>query len=271
MENDLKTILKDLLDPAGWSGALIYAAVIGLIAWLAGRALGLAIHRVLDKKSKRIPADRTAIRFLGQLGKVGVYVFAFLTYTHLIPSLHSLGTAWLASVGVISVVLGLAAQNTLSNLIAGISMLLYRPFNLGDRLQVMAPTGLEAGVVEGLNLGYTILRTPDNRRVVIPNSLMASQTNVNLSSDEERMICAVPVNISYDADIDKARAVLIELGKNHPKTLEYSGCPVTAVANGSVTLTLRIWCADFSAVTELKYDLLEAAKKRFKAEGIELK
>ena len=84
-------------------------------------------------------------------------------------------------------VLGLAAQNTLGNLIAGISLLLYRPFNLGDRLQVMAPTGLETGIVESLTLGYTLLKTDDNRRVVVPNSLMASQTAINLTANDPRI------------------------------------------------------------------------------------
>jgi small-conductance mechanosensitive channel len=100
----------------------------------------------------------------------------------LIPALAGLGTAWLASAGILSVIIGLAAQNTLGNLIAGISLLLYRPFNVGDYLQVTAPTGLEAGLVESINLGYTLLKTNDNRFVVVPNSIMASQTHINLTS-----------------------------------------------------------------------------------------
>jgi hypothetical protein len=76
----------------------------------------------------------------------------------------------------------LAAQNTLANLVAGISLLLYRPFNVGDRLQVMAPTGVETGQVESINLGYTVLMTDNKRRVVVPNSSMASQTHVNLTN-----------------------------------------------------------------------------------------
>ena len=65
---------------------------------------------------------------------------------------------------------------------AGISLLLYRPFNVGDHLQITAPTGLETGFVESINLGYTHLKTDDNRRVVVPNSLMASLTLINLTS-----------------------------------------------------------------------------------------
>jgi small-conductance mechanosensitive channel len=173
-------------------------------------------------------------------------------------------------VGVASVVLGLAAQNTLGNLVAGISLLLYRPFNLGDRMQVAAPSGLETGVVESLNLGYTVLLTPDNRRVVIPNSLMASQTSIHLALTDERKKCVVPFRFGPDTDVDKARAILVELAKQHPKMLEFIGCPITLLGGASLTLSLQVWCQDPGAAEKFKYDLLESARKRFAKEGIEL-
>ncbi|MDB6023205.1 MAG: hypothetical protein JWQ04_3062 [Pedosphaera sp.] len=262
-------IVGELLDKNTLYGALLYALIFGITAWLLGRAVALAFERVLGHP-KYIPSDRTAIRFLAQLSRLGIYLFAFVSYAHLIPALNTLGTAWLASVGVVSVVLGLAAQNTLGNLIAGISLLLYRPFNLGDRLQVMSPTGLETGVVESLNLGYTILRTPDNRRLVIPNSAMASQTSVNLSLTDGRKLCVVPIRLSPEANVEQARKILIELAKQHPKCLEYAGCPLTELGHASVTLSLQMWCEDAQAAADLKNDLLEAAKKRFENEGIEL-
>ncbi len=261
---------EKLLSPDTLPGALIYALIIILVAWLLGRALNLGVQRYLSRP-KHFAADQTAIRFLGQLARLGVYLFAFLTYAHLIPALHGLGTAWLASVGVVSVVFGLAAQNTLGNLIAGISLLLYRPFNLGDRLQVMSPSGLESGVVESLDLGYTILRTPDNRRIVIPNSAMASQTSVNLSQTEARTLCIVPVSLSYDAELDKARKILIELAGQNPKAMECIGCPVTSLESSHLVLSLKVWCANPKAATELKCDLLEAVQKRFRTEKIELR
>ena len=117
----------------------------------------LAVHRYLDR-AERAGADPTGIRFLGQLANVGVYIIAFLVYSNVVPALKDLGTAWLTSVGVISVVLGLAAQSTLGNLISGISLVIYRPFKLGDRIQVQSPTGAEIGAVENITLGYTVLR-----------------------------------------------------------------------------------------------------------------
>jgi small-conductance mechanosensitive channel len=170
-----------LIDPKTFLGAILYGLVFLFFAWLFGRASHLAVQRLLAKDSHD-RVDRTAVKFLAQLVRFCVYIFAFISYAHLVPALSGLGTAWLASAGILSVIIGLAAQNTLGNLIAGISLLLYRPFNVGDHLQVTAPTGLETGLVESINLGYTLLKTDDNRHVVVPNSSMASQTHINLSS-----------------------------------------------------------------------------------------
>ncbi len=258
-----------LADPSTTQGAILYAIVFTFFAWFIGRALRLAVQRVLAS-DKHGHVDRMAVKFLAQLVRFGVYIFAFISYAHLVPALSSLGKAWLASVGVISVIVGLAAQNTLGNLIAGISLLLYRPFKLGDRLQVTAPTGLETGTVESLALGYTLLKTDDNRRVVIPNSVMASQTTINMTRDDPRVICSVPIGISYDSDIDKSRAILVDLAGKHPKAREVCACPVTQLAPSSVVLTLEVWCADALTAGTLKSDLLEQAKKRFADEGIQI-
>ena len=259
----------DLSDPSTLSGAILYAVIFFFVAWLVGRALHLAVQRLLahDKNDHR---DRTAVRFVAQLAQYGVYIFALISYAHVVPALSHLATAWLASIGIISVVAGLAAQNTLGNLVAGISLLLYRPFKLGDRLQLTAPTGLETGTVERLTLGFTSLKTDDNRRVVVPNSVMASQTTVNLTAEDPRVICSVPIGISYDADIDQARGILLELARKNPKAGQVCGCPVTQLAPSSVMLTLEVWCSDALTAGAFKSSMLEEIKKRFSKEGIQI-
>jgi small-conductance mechanosensitive channel len=164
----------------------------------------------------------------------------------------------------------MAAQNTLGNLIAGISLLLYRPFNVGDRLQVTAPTGLETGQIESLSLGYTIIKTDDNRRVVVPNSLMASQTTVNLTRDDARAICSVAIVIGLDANLDQARAILMEIASGNPKSKKVDGCAVTHLDGSGVELTVSVWCDDSVVAGALKCDLLEAITKRFSAAGIKI-
>lgn len=256
-------------DPSTAQGAVLFGFGFAFFAWIIGRALRLAVQRVLAH-DKYEHVDRTAVRFLAQLVRFGVYLFAFISYTRVIPALSGLGMASLASVSVISVIVGLAAQNTLGNLIAGIALLLYRPFKVRDRLQVITPTGVETGVVESLNLGYTLLRTDDNRHVVVPNSVIASQTIINLTGNDPRLICSVGFGISYDSDIDKARAILMDLAAKNPQAQKVCACPVTQLAAYSVVLTLQAWCADAASADAFKNDLLEQAKKRFSLEGIEI-
>jgi small conductance mechanosensitive channel len=260
---------RNLADPDTWLGAAILALIFLLAAMLAGRAVRLTIHRYLDK-AERAGADPTGIRFLGLLANVVVYIFAFLFYSHIIPALQHLGTAWLTSMGVLSVVLGLAAQSTLGNLISGISLVLYRPFKLGDRIQVPGPTGTETGVVESINLGYTVLRTNDERRLVIPNNTMASTVCINLSATRKGAPCSLTLMIPASADVDAARKILTDLAKANPKAVAVDGCAVSAVSSAGTELTLSAWCADAGAAAQLKSDLLEAAKKQFDAAGIKI-
>jgi len=254
-------------DPSTPQGAILFAVIFTLLAWLVGHVLRATVERLLARDTHD-HFDRMAVKFLAKLLRYCVYCFAFVAYAHFVPGLSGLGSASLTSLSVITVIVGLAAQNTLGNLVAGISLLLYRPFKLGDRLQVIAPTGLETGFVENLTLGYTLLRTDDNRRVVVPNSLMASQTTINLTGNDSRVVCSVAIGIGYDSDIDKARGILLELASKHPKAGKVSACLVTQLGASGIVLTLDVWCADALTAITLRCDLLEQVVKRFAQEGI---
>ena len=151
--------------------------------------------------------------------------------------------------------------------IAGTALLLYRPFRVGDRLQIDAPTGTELGTVESLTLGYTVLQTFDKRRIVVPNSVMVSQITVNLTHSP--LLTQIPINIDYTADIEQARHVLTELADAHPLVEAVVNCPVTQVDTTGVTLTLRVRCANIGDARQVEYDLYERAKERFDQERIE--
>jgi small-conductance mechanosensitive channel len=258
-----------VFDPDTLLGAVFYAVVFIVAAWVLGWLLQTMVTRAIQRDRRGL-FDRTAAPYAVELLRMLAYLLALLLYTHLIPKLQGFGTALLAGAGVTSIVLGLAAQNTLGNLIAGMTLLLYRPFQVGDRVQVIAPTGLETGVVEVITLGYTMLRTGDNRRIVVPNSAMANQVTVNLTSVDPRMLVSVPVHIGYGADIEKARKILLQLAREHPHVQEVVGCPLTALGESSVTLSLQAWCAGPGVTQEVQCDLLERAKKRFHEEDIEI-
>ncbi len=179
-----KMMQVHIFNPQNIFGAIFYALVFLIVAIVASRALTVTVGTVL-KRDERGLIDRTVASFLTQIARIGIYLIALILYAHLIPALSRMGTALLAGAGVATAVFGLAAQNTLGNIIAGISLLLHRPFEVGDRVQVTAVTGLETGTVERLALGYTILRTDDQRKVLVPNSVMASQVMVRLAGKDK--------------------------------------------------------------------------------------
>jgi small conductance mechanosensitive channel len=260
---------KSLFNPGALPGALFYGLVFLVLATIVIRLVRLAVAETLKRDHKQL-IDPTVVTFLMQLAQFGIYLLAFILYAHLIPALRSLGTALLTGVSVISVIIGLAAQNTLGNLIAGISLLLYRPFHVGDRVQINAPTGLETGTVDSITLGYTVLKTTDNRRIVVPNSVMISQVTVNLTTQDPRAIAVIPVSIGYGSDIDKARAILMDLVQSHPLVQEIVSCPVTRLGDFNIVLSLSVRCANAGDAKQVEFDIYEQAQKRFDQEGIEI-
>ncbi|GHA16774.1 hypothetical protein GCM10007989_09890 [Devosia pacifica] len=257
------------LHPDKWSGALIILAlflIAGLLlSYLLRRMIRLIVERDHDNR-----LDKMSVGFLSKVASAFVWIMIVMLYAHLIPALDKLATALLASVSVASVVFGLAAQSTLSNFVAGFSLIFYRPFRLGDKLQINAPGGVETGVVEDVSLGYTMLKTFDNRRVIISNSSISSTTMINLSTKEQRTMALVPISISYDSDIDAARALILEIAGTVPDVEEVVGCPVTNLGASSVDFSLRVWCADSGIAAGVKNSVLEAVKKRFDSAGIEI-
>jgi small-conductance mechanosensitive channel len=175
--------LENIFNPNTLIGAVFYA----LLFFFISLALSILMRKFVDglvQSRVKTAIDRTAATFITQLSQVGIYIAASIIYFHLIPALRAIGTAILATAGVASIVIGLAAQNTLGNLVSGISLLLYRPFRLGDKIKVYASAGDETGVVEGITLGYTILRMPNDEKIIVPNSVLASTVIVNFGRQE---------------------------------------------------------------------------------------
>ena len=268
MSTSTVTDLPHLLDPTTLLGALFYGVVILVVAWGIGAILNVIIQRYLDR-AEAAGTDPTSVRFLGQFGKAFVYVLAFALYARVIPALQDIDTAWLASVGLFSVVVGLATQSTLSNVVAGVSMILYRPFRVGDRILVSTPSGPEVGLIESIDLGYTRLRTPDSRRVVLPNSLAASQTTINFSRNAARVLIELSITIKSDADTNAARKIILDCVKLITKIAKVNGCFITSLTKETTVLMVSVMCYDPSDIVGIKSDILEEVQKRFADSHIE--
>jgi small conductance mechanosensitive channel len=248
------------LNPETMWGALAYLFLFVVIALLLSRGLRAALHTSMMRNGH---IDRTAISFVQQLGSVLIWVVMLILYAHLIPVLRSMGTALLAGASVASVVIGLAAQSTLGNLIAGVSITLYRPFRLGDTLQVTAPTGTDIGVVEQISLGYTTLRAPAGHLIVLPNAIAASQVTINLSTTFAPWPFNVTIRLSRDADTETARQLALDVAAENVGDKAVVGCFLTKVDAAAITLELRLQAPDAVGRDRLRSKMLSALSRRF--------
>ena len=266
--NDLKVGEHDVLSflkPDTLFGALVYLAVFLAAAFILSRVLRTVVHAAMTRKGH---IDRTTISFMQQFGTALIWVIVLILYAHLIPVLRSVGTALLAGASIASVVIGLAAQSTLGNLVAGVSITIYRPFRLGDTIQVAAPTGTEIGVVEMISLGYTTLRTPDGRLVVVPNALAASQVSINLGSTFAPWPVAVAIRVNRDADLDAARKLAVEVAAEVVGQAAVRGCFLTKVEPTAAVLELRVQAPDAASRDDARARLLTSLAQHFSQPGL---
>ncbi len=252
------------IRPDDLIGACSYLVLFIVVALLLSRGLRAAVHTALSKDAH---IDRTAINFMQQIGSVLIWLMAIILYAHLIPQLRAVGTALLAGAGVASVVIGLAAQSTLGNLVAGISMTIYRPFRLGDILQVGAPTGTEIGTVDKISLGYTTLRVQDGRLVVLPNSVAASQVALNLSPGTGRWPVSIAIRISRDADIEAASKLAIKAAAEVLGEGAVSSCLLTKVDATEAQLDLRFQASDATSRDSQRAAVMLRLERQFAAAG----
>ena len=267
MNTDIKTGEHDVLSfirPDTLIGALAYLVIFVFLALILSRILRSAVHAAMTRSGH---IDRTTLSFLQQMAGALIWVVMLILYAHLIPVLHSMGTALLAGASVASVVIGLAAQSTLGNLVAGVSITIYRPFRLGDTLQVAAPTGTEVGVVEMISLGYTTLRAPAGHLIVVPNSVAASQVTINLNTNSSfaPWPLVITMRVARDADIEAVRELALQVAKEQGEEKSVVGCFLTKVDTGAVTLELRLRAKDSAQRDKVRSTLLAELARRFAA------
>jgi len=172
----------------------------------------------------------------------------------------------LAGLGIAGFIIGFALQDTLSNFASGMMILLYRPFDVGDFVK----SGSVTGRVDTMSLVNTTFKTLDNQVIVVPNNLIWQNVITNLTAQKTRRV-DLTFGISYNDDIDKAKAVLLDVVKNHDACLQSPEPKVRvgALGESSVDLLCRPW-VQTEAYWETYWDLTEIVKKRFDEEGISI-
>lgn len=236
---------------------VIGAAVILFLGRLAARGTRKVLRRLLRKHS----VDETLVSFACSLSYVAVLALV------IIAALSQLGVqtaSFVAILGAVGLAIGLALQGSLSNFAAGVLMVIFKPFKVGDFIE----GGGTAGIVEAIGIFTTDLRTPDNKKVIVPNGKLVTDNITNYSAKEERRVDIV-VGVSYADNLDRVRRVLEDILQADGRVLK-DPAPVIGVldlAESSVNFAVRPWVKT-QDYWDVYFHLHEEIKKRFDAEGI---
>jgi len=261
MDTELDGIFQTLTELATTYGVSVLGAIVILVIglWLSG-AVSRAIRRWMGRSGR---IDSTLTGFVASLVKYAIVIF---TVVAVLEKFGIQTTSMIAVLGAAGLALGLALQGTLSNFAAGVMLLIFRPFKAGQYVDA----GGTAGTIREITLFFTEMDTPDNVRITVPNGQVWGQAIRNFSYNETRRL-DIGCGISYGDDIGKAMTVLQRLAEADPRVMDDPAAAtfVDALADSSVNLVLRLWCAA-GDYWQLKWDLTRAVKDAFDAEGIEI-
>lgn len=273
--NDVIVYLSSLFENGFWA-AFIASTVIALLAWL----LIFIVNKSLRRMARIGRVDKTGAAYFRRILIAVIILLAGLGILMQLKPLKSIGASLLASSGVIAVILGFAAQQAMANIVGGFFITVFKPFSLGDRIR-LPEHGID-GFVEDISLRHTVIRTFENNRFIVPNSVTNGAIIENFFYRDNKVCKFLDFGISPLSDIDRAIAVIrgeISAHKdyldNRTEQDKQAGAPeadvrVTSLAGGVVNLRASVWATDPGVSYAMACDLLLSVKKRFDAEGIEL-
>ena len=248
--------VNKLTDSSTGIGALALALVVLAFAWLVSLITSRLLQRPIWATGKlKQGVDQTVVRYVLRIKNLVIFLFALLIYASLVPGLRALVGTMVAGAGITALVLGFAAKSTLANLISGLSLAIYRPFRIGDMVNIEN----EYGTVEDITLRHTIVRTWEYKRLIIPNEKIDSMTLINYSIIDPTMLCITEFGVSYDTDIDLARRLILEEANKCPHRNEKANEPwmrVIGHADFAIKLRLYVWVPDVNGMWLARFWLM---------------
>ena len=236
---------------------IIVAVIIFTVGWWIARQLRGLITRIMERKN----VDPMLVSFTGNVAYIALVLFV------IIAALGQLGiqtTSFIAVIGAAGLAIGLSLQASLSNFASGVMIIFFRPFKVGDFIEAAGVSG----IVEGIQIFSTQMRTGDNKAIIVPNSSITGSNITNYSAKEERRVDLL-FGIGYESDLRHAKQILQEIVTGDERILN-DPAPVIAVselADSSVNIIVRPWVRT-EDYWNVYWDMIEAVKLRFDEENI---
>ncbi len=226
------------------------------------------LSKLHKSRHREVASFDTKVTIIRRIANTGIFFFGFVFFLFQFQPMRQLGTGLLASAGLAGIVLGMAAQSTLANLISGISISFSQPFCLGDAVIFKN----DFGWIEEILLMHTTIRTWDNRRIIIPNSLLANEVIENWTVKDPALLGVVMLYADYTCDVDRVRKWVQEIVNNSAYSTAEKLSVVHVVDFTEKSMQLRILAKgpDAPATWDLRCEIREKLIKKFKEEKLPL-
>ena len=237
--------------------------LVAVLIWVVGKRLIKLLLDFMERRMNKANVDESLHSFLIPLLRMLLQVLVVLTVA---ATLGIEITTFAAIIGAASLAVGLAFQGSLSNFAGGGLILVLKPFTVGDFIEAAG----YSGTVKEIQVFYTIIRTPDNQKVIIPNADLSNSSAVNYSAYDTRR-ANLKVTISFDSDVKLAKEAILKVAHNHPLVLKDPAPMVVVGAYGDdgLVLYVRVW-AERSDYWTMYFDFLEQVKVAFDEVGVEI-
>jgi small conductance mechanosensitive channel len=257
----------------------MFALIVLGISFVIARVIRFAIGRFFRRAALKLKVDPTRYNFFKNAVDLIGLLIATIVIFRSVPSLRAWGTTLLTGAGILAAIVGFASQQAFSNIVGGVFLVIFKPFSVGDRVRIGT---LYTGDVEDITLRHVIIKDFENRRIVIPNSVISNETIINSTMHDEKVCMFVEFNISFDSNIDKAMHILQETVSTHALCIDNRsldevtrGEPKVAtrvieITDFSVKLRAYAWALNPTDGFELKCDLFKKVKESFDREGVEI-
>lgn len=277
--SDIEQYITNLFSNSTVLKYTLLIVIIYGLAFILTRILRFSLKSYFNLSSQKLNVDPTKFNFLRNALSFIIFLIATIFVFVLIPELKALGLTLTAGAGIITAVFAFASQQAFANIIGGLFIVIFKPFRVNDMIKIGTDY---MGTVEDITLRHTVIRNFENRRVIVPNSVISSETIINSNIVEDKVCNFVEVGISYDSDIDKAMNIMREEAMKHPNYIDNrsdedkaEGLPPVAVrvlgfGESSVNLRAWVWALNSGKGFVMRTDLYKAIKNRFDAEGVEI-
>ncbi len=269
------TFFKSYIDVDTVEGILWYSLLVLFTSWALSRVFRFLLIIYLERKQRQKRFGVTTLKFIKNSIRFSFIIIGICVIIFSVPKLREQAGYIFSGAGILAAIIGFAAQSAISNLIAGLFIVIFKPFRVGDYIKL---DDQRIGIVDDITLRHTVINNFENKRLIIPNSVISTESVLNHTIDDSKVLSFNNFYVGVHADIDKVREIIQEEASHLDNVIHHTletdvdtaEVRVIEIKEGYIHVRAYIWLSEPFAEFKTKCTLKEAVHKRFQKENVHL-